>query len=838
MLLRGEAGGGKTTLVRAFCARHPGVPVLEGACEALLTPRPLGPLLDIAADTGGELARLTGDGAPAGELVAALARAVTGPRIVVLEDLHWADAATLDVVRLLGRRVGRTPALVIATYRDEEAGRDGPLRGVLGELAPGAVHRLAVEALSPVAVAELAARAGASAVGLHARTGGNPFFVTELLAVGAGDDAPPGTVRDAVLARTARLPPDARSVLEAISVVPQRAELWLVEALAPADILGLDACVTAGILRAEGATIGFRHEIARIAVAGDLAPVRRVDLHRRALAALDGRAEPARLAHHAEAAGDLAALSRHAAAAGDRAARLGAHREAAAHFELAVRHGADLPLSERARRLEQLASASYLAAMIPAAIDAVSRARDAYRALGDRLREGECQSLLSLYLWYEGRQRESVPVLDEAIALLEELPPGRQLVRSYGQRASLLQMDCDAEKARTWGLRCLELAATLGEQEVANAALVTVGSAELQLGVAGAEAKLMRGLAAAIERGALDEAGVAYCNLGSLLAMRREGHAAAPWLAEGVAYCETHDLDAWGTYLMGWQARVALDLGQWDEAERRARVAVDRAGELPQSRFTPLVVLGLLAARRGTGDPWAALDEARAIAVRSDERQRLIPAAVARAEARWLAAEPERIAEETTDVLAAALAVRHPPGLGELLVWRARAGLPACAADVPPGPAAAELRGDATAAAAAWMHLGCPYEAALTLAGAEDEAALRDAHARLVALGARPAAAIVARRLRGRGVRDIGRGPRASTRANVAGLTARELEVLVLVAGGARNADIAERLFLSERTVHHHVSASLRKLGVRTRGQAAAEAARLGLLGTPGDGAT
>ena len=124
--------------MRAFGERHRSVAVLAGGCEALFTPRPLGPLLDIAAEVGGELAELTERGASAGEVLAALGRALRGPSIVVLEDLHWADEATLDVVQLLGRRVARMPALVIATYRDDELGRDHPLRVVLGELGAGA----------------------------------------------------------------------------------------------------------------------------------------------------------------------------------------------------------------------------------------------------------------------------------------------------------------------------------------------------------------------------------------------------------------------------------------------------------------------------------------------------------------------------------------------------------------------------------------------------------------------------------------------------------------------------------------------------------------------------
>jgi predicted ATPase len=292
VLLGGEAGAGKTALVRAFGERHRSAAVLVGGCEALFTPRPLGPLVDIAAEVGGELAELTDRGASAGEVLVALGRALRGVSVVVVEDLHWADEATLDVVHLLGRRVASIPALVVATYRDDELGRDHPFRVVLGQL--GAAHRVTVGPLSPGAVARLAAAQGIDGAVLHSRTGGNPFFVTEVLA--RGGVSMPGSVRDAVLARAARTPAAARRLLEAVAVARPRAEIWLLERIAADDLSELEACLGSGMLRAEADAVGFRHEIARAAIEDELPPDRRVGLHRAALAALAGRAEPARLA--------------------------------------------------------------------------------------------------------------------------------------------------------------------------------------------------------------------------------------------------------------------------------------------------------------------------------------------------------------------------------------------------------------------------------------------------------------------------------------------------------------------------------------------------------------
>ncbi|HXS44525.1 MAG TPA: helix-turn-helix transcriptional regulator [Solirubrobacteraceae bacterium] len=241
-----------------------------------------------------------------------------------------------------------------------------------------------------------------------------------------------------------------------------------------------------------------------------------------------------------------------------------------------------------------------------------------------------------------------------------------------------------------------------------------------------------------------------------------------------------------------------------------------------------LIVVGLVQARRGDLERWAALDEALALVEGSGELHRLAPIAAARAEAAWLEGSPGEIAGATARAFE--LALRHrAEWLGELALWRWRAGL---LDRSPPGaaePYALQIAGDWRRAAELWTALGCPYEAALALGDADDENALRQGLDELQRLGGRPAAAIIARRLRARGARGLPRGPRPATKRNPAGLTAREVEVLALVAEGLTNAEIAKRLFLSSKTVAHHVSAVLRKLGARTRGEAGAQAVRLGL---------
>jgi DNA-binding CsgD family transcriptional regulator/tetratricopeptide (TPR) repeat protein len=834
VLIGGEAGIGKSALVRAFTESTRRNRVLRGACDALFTPRPLGPFVDIADEVGGELGAVVAQGAAPGVLVAALGRSLRGkpPDIVALEDLHWADEATLDVLRLLGRRIESLPALVLATYRDDEIDRAHPLRIVLGELPSGSAHRIALAPLSAQAVAELAGSIGVDRDELHRRTAGNPFFVTEVLA--AADADIPATVRDAVLARAARLDDGARALLDAVAIVPLRAEVWLLAALAGGELDDLDACVASGMLRAERDAVSFRHEIARVAVEEALSPHRRMTLHRKALVALaahGARPDPARLAHHAEAADDAEAVLLHAPAAGERAAMLGSHREAAAQFARALRYGADLPRGRRAELLERRSYECYLTNDMAGAIDARRLALEEHSAAGDRLRQGDAHRWLSRLAWFRGESAAAESEARRAVELLQPLAPGRELAMAYSNMAQLRMLASDQPAASAWGERAIELAERLGETEIVVHALNNVGAAELEQGMTGGRAKLERSLELALEADLEEHVARAYTNLGAGSVAVGRYERGDPYLDAGIAYCAEHDLDAWLVYMTGWRSRSELDHGRWDAAAASATVVLERGDIAIPSRITALAVVGSLRARRGDPDPWAALDEALELASSTGEVQRVALVAGARAEARWLAGENEEIAGETDVALALALQHGHRWLTGGLCVWRRRAGIvDEIAPDAAAEPFRLELEGTLEAAAEGWTAIGCPYEAALALAHAGADGAQRRGLAELQRLGAHGAARRVARTMRERGVRDVRRGPRAATRENPAGLTARELEVLALVAEGLRNAEIAGRLFVSERTVGHHVSAILRKLDVGTRSQAGAEAARLGIV--------
>jgi class 3 adenylate cyclase len=749
--ITGEAGVGKTALLRRFGAKqHDAARVLWGECDPLFTPRPLGPLIDVAETVGGELHHVVDEASKPHAVAAALIRelASRGPTVLVLEDLHWADEATLDVIALLGRKIDAIPALCALTYRDDELNRRHPLRLVLGVLARRPpLLRLDLTPLSRGAVAELAAPRGVDPDELYRRTGGNPFFATEALA--AGETKVPATVRAAVVARAARLSPSAETLLQAAAVAPPDVPLWLLDRLSAGDIDGLDECLTSGMLVHSADVVGFRHELARLAVEESLSPSRRLALHRAALAALAeppvGSPDLERLAHHAEGAGEPAAVLRHARAAGDRAAAVGAHREAAAQYARALRFADGLEPRERAELLQAYAYECYLTDQQQEAFDALERAAASFREVGDVRGEGDTLRRLVI-LWCPGRTADADEAARRAITVLEQLEPGHELAMAYAYMAWLRRAAGDTEQGLAYASRAQALAEDLDDVEARVTALNTIGATELHAGRPSGRDKLEQSLATGEAAELHDEVGSAFCFLLQVAALHRSYDLADRDLERGLQYTGEHGLILVETYLHAYAAKISLDRGHWDDADDFCARVFQKQLTSIFPRALALAVRGLLRARRGELGAEADLHEALELAEPSGELERIAPVVLAQAEAAWLAGNRDGVVAATDRVFVDALEQGGPWPLPELVFWRWRAGLEAPPLPEPESPYTLQIAGAWARAAERWTDIGCPYEAALALADADDDDARRRARTELERLGADAAVAVVAAR--------------------------------------------------------------------------------------------
>ena len=783
VLLGGEAGVGKTVLVERLQRDLPDARWWWGTCDGLFTPRPLGPLFDVADQLGGVLLERCRAGADREELFRALLHQVSEPgplTVVVVEDIHWADEATLDLLRYLGRRLRDAAVLLIATYRDDGLAVGDPLRVALGDLASErCTRRIGLSPLSLDAVRALAGGSGLAAADLYELTGGNPFYVTEVLQ--AGMEQVPPSARDAVLARAARLSAGSREVLDVAALTGSRVEVRLLESVTGRQPSAIDQLLVSGLLVWEGAWMRFRHEIARLAVAQAVPAYRGQTIHGRVLEALRsfGCEDDARMAFHAETAGDGTVVLRYASAAAHRAAKLGSHREAAAQFERALRFVGGADPATLARLYEGLADELPLLDRWTDAEAAAERALALRREVGDLLREGDALRRLSRIRWNLYRGREAVVAAEAAISVLEALGPRVELARAYATSANQRMLHADHDAAIDLTQRAQELAAQFGATDLQSDALNTQAAciSAKDLEWAG---QMRHALDIALSGGHQTQAARAYSNLCGIHADKREFAEAERYLAEGIAYCDEHDLTTYAFCLRGSQSSMLECTGRWDQAIALSTEILVKADPSPANRLCALTRLGVLRARRGEPGVWECLDEAAATADQTGEPQQQVPARLARAEAHWLEGRPDaarREAERGADACNGLDAWHR----GAVAVWLWRTGSPRPVRKDIAEPYQLLRDGYPAQAAQAWTRLGCPYDAAMALAEMADETSLREAIGIFTGLGARPGARIVRHRLQALGARSIPADSRTVTRAHPLGWTGRKREVPDLI---------------------------------------------------------
>jgi DNA-binding CsgD family transcriptional regulator len=827
-LVRGEAGIGKTSLLRALKERAR-LPFHVGHCEPLSVPEPLGAMRELADGLGvPDMPELAAPDRRALARTLQIALASAGPAVVAVEDAHWADPATLDVVRILARRAEDAPLALVITLRDDELPANVELAVLVGDLATDPdVTRIALRPLSIDAVRSLTG-GEVDAAEVARLTGGNPFLVVET--VGAGGKLPV-SVQDATLARVSRLGSEARGLVEVAAVVGHRVSPALLEELAPGQEGAVEEALGRGVLTDDGATLGFRHEMIRQAIEGVLSTPRRVALHGRVAEALGRQPDPdhARIAHHAEAAGLSNAAAEHAALAATAAEQVGALLEAGLQLDRALRLGRDLSGAVRIDLLIRYArSMNFAGQRLDDARGAAEEAVAMADMIGDRSAGGRARAVLSATLWSLDRLEDARRAAAEAVSVLEGTNAVAERARAYAALVRIESIAFDPSVAIAQGRLALAAAADAGLAEARIDTLVSLGLAHGHRGNPEAGQMLDDACREALEGGTAIQVIRAHVNAVAVAGDARDGARADRVVAEGLRRFADFETAIPREYLMVLHARTLLDRGHYDEA--MARVAQGR-GDWHGGLVIADAIEATIMARRGTGDCRARLEEALAQIEGLPSGWRHLYLHAALSEVAWIEGDLARARERARAGLAAAFATQLVRPAADALLWAARSGDSILLdADAPPlpEPVRLELAGDWRGAIAAWRGLDAPYEAALAaLPG--DERAARDAMATLKRLGALATSRAFAREREARGATSL-RGPRRSTLASPAGLTVREQQVLGVLARGATNPEIAAALHLSERTVAHHVSAILSKLGVRTRTAAVQTAHAIGLL--------
>ena len=822
-LVDGEAGAGKSALVSAFLVEV-AVPVVAGVCDGTLTPRPLGPVIEIAAqlEVDAALAR--------DELFAAILTALGRQSTVVLvEDLHWADDATADFLLYVGRRLERVPALLIGTYRDDEIRSNAAPTRLIGELARlGVARRVPVGSLTESGVTAMVAGSGLDAAEVFRQTSGNPFFVTECLAAASTS---PGTVRDVVLARTARLSARGRRALDVASQLGLRFDADVLIEACGADADGIDDCVEQGMLMTFGAELGFRHELSRSVVAAEIPPTRRATVNRAILRVLEHRrgVDVARLADHAAAANEGECAFRYGQEAGRAAADVGAHREAVHHYRTALRFASSHSAAERADVLDALAAECMVTDQMDEALTAAEEALRLRTEVGDPIKVGAAHVALEYICWYLGQGEAAVQHAAQAVAILEPHGPTVELGRALAGAGTFDVDRGDPQRAIGTLRRAIEIAHLVGDPYTDSNALNSIGWAEGYYGdVDTGVTYLEQALDVALAHDLGHLGGRAYANLASVLVDNDRFDRADTVIADGLRYAEDRNLTMRYVCVTAVLADSELKRGRWDDAIASAWCIRQRAGTVAVGHIPALTTIGTIQMRRGEPDAHATLLAAMQLAERTGELTLIAPVALALTEEAWLRGDMPGARDLIRGVLDRSdqpLTTQHR---GHLIAWAVRLGEEHEALAGTPGHVASQINGRWQEAADAWHALGRPYERALALIEVSTPPALTEAFDILDRLGAGPAAALVAERLRSLGER-VPRGVRPSTRANPAGLTAREIEVLQLVVDGLTNGEIAAKLFVSDKTVEHHVSRILVKLGVTSRREAARTAHQLDL---------
>jgi DNA-binding CsgD family transcriptional regulator/tetratricopeptide (TPR) repeat protein len=835
VLLSGEAGIGKTSLIKFFTnGLYADTEILWGACDDLFTPRPLGPLYDIAYQMTSNLIKMLENEEKRVSIFSEFLNYLESTahlKVIVIEDIHWADESTLDLIKFLARRISRTKSILILSFRDEDIGQDNLLRSMLGELPHSGIKRIRLYPLSETAVDTLIQNAGIQNENLYERTGGNPFYVNEVLAY--KNDELPSSIKDAIIAHTSKLPDDTRELLEIISVIPNKVEIELLRKLFNKVEDHIDHCINKAILITEKSLVSFRHELARLAILNSIPEMKRIQLHQKVLNCLleneNRQALLARVVHHASQAGDINSIIKYAPLAAIQASKLGAHNQAAKHYLTALQFSDQLSVEVHRSLYEGRSYECFITGHVEDAIKAAEAIIDILNKYPDPEREGEIYRRLSRILWYDCQDEKGEEYLNKAIDIFEKLPSGRKLAMAYSNKSQTYGIREETENVISWGYKALELAQNLNDPEIEAHALINIGCAKILTEDKSGETELVKSLEISLQNDFYEQAMRAYVNLGSIHLQQRNLKTADKYFSMGLEYSNEKDIYVFSLCMAGHYAKVKLHLGDWDESIELANSVLKKESVPLGNTVMPRFIIAIIRARRNDPGSMKLLDESFNLALKMGEVEKIVATGAAKAESFWLQNKMDSVVDELELMYQKVKNSNNPWAIGEVAFWLWKGGKLSEAPENIAKPYLLQIKGKWKEAANEWIKLGCPYEEALALADGNEDSK-RNALTILESLGATATINLIKQQMREEGIKKIPKGPRKTTKENPAGLTGRQMDVLKLLTKGLSNSEIASKLYISSKTVDHHISAILSKLNLHSRTEAAAFAQSSGML--------
>jgi len=834
VLLSGEAGIGKTSLIKAFCQEKKNEgKIYHGTCDALFTPRPLAPIYDIIWQIRGDNDLDTTDSSVLFSQLFHEIEVQQETTLIVIEDIHWADEATLDFIKFFARRISRIHCLFILTYRDNEILDNHPLRNVLGQLPPDSFTRLQLSPLSRQAVEKMAEERGYKGEDVFSISGGNPFYVTEILA--SYSPGVPDNIKDSILSVYHQQEKGTKNAWEICSVIPEGLEINRFAKIKSNWNAEMDHCFALKIIVVKNNRVIFKHELYRRTIEGSLSPFKRIELNKTILDffldSFEEEGEIERIVHYAKNANENKLVIKYAPIAARQAASVGAHIEASKLFLTAIEYSDGNDVDQMVEFYESYAYECYLTNQIKDAIIYEGKALKIWQKKNEIVRAGNSLRFLSRLWWFDGNREEAEKYGKQAIEILVSQPASKAKAMAYSNMSQLKMLSDETAECIEWGNKAIEMAKEIKDDEILCHAMNNVGSVLWKVKSWKEKGKemLFESLEIALKNSFHEHAARSYSNIASNYLQLKEYDLASQILEDGISYCEERNLDSSKNYKLYLKAKIFFDTGNWQQASLIIENLLLNPSQIGSVKIGALAVLAIIKLRKGEEDALVYLNEAKLLAIKTKEHHRIIPVMIAELEYEWLTGKKRMTEEELKLSIELIQKVDNDILNSEFVFWLQKTRKKDLGLSKIYEPYKLLKERKIKSAIDFWETKNCPYEKAFALFEGNEED-MKTALLIFQQVGASAVYEKIKMEMRANGIKKIPRGLRESTKTNPAQLTNRELDVLHLLQKGIQNKEIAGTLFISPKTADHHISNILFKLDVNTRSKAVTEAVRLGIL--------